>query len=1339
VNTDHRMGGIAMRRIASGPLHGARLRSASLALALALALVCTAVIASSAEAATPAWKVLAVTGPTNLPPRQSETQRVIVEAEDGTFTLSQTTAKGSGKLSFGSGTATRAEASNELTGANILSGGPLAVGQTVTGTGIPAGTTITSIAGSTLTLSAPATGSGLTLISVASKEVTAVSTSLGSFHPGDAISGTGIPVGATIASVGSGTLTLSTLPTATGTPALTATETTAAISYDASAAALQSAFEALPAFESEGLAVSGGPGGDAEHPYLVTFGGPYADTNVETLIAKGETLVGAHANVQISTKIPGGAGTGEIAIYPTNIGGAPTSGTITVELGQLPTGIVTSGASSGSGWTCPGGAGATTVTCTRPASLPAMSASNPVAVPIEVKAAAPPSSTVMVTVSGGGGGTATYGMPLVVSTKHASPGVQAFWAGAFDENGKPAEQAGGHPFSALADFQLDTLRLPTGKIVSVGDPRTTEIDLPPGFIGDPLVTKRCPPSLITPPSPDPGGLVCGAESIIGSLSPKLIQFGQVIEPTTVPIYNDVPPSGSAAGFAAVIGGPVQTLVGSVRSEDDFGVRVTAINTPTYSKLFGAFAALQGDPAAAHGDALLTSPTDCPEQAREAPMVTIEGNIWQPADVFEEGFVGASEVLPAVTGCQALTSAWLGQGPEPEKPSFSFQPTTTQGSSGTGATATLHIPQTYLSKIPSSQEKLEGIVGNATADLKKTVVTLPQGLSVNPSSANGLEACTEAQVGYKKPGEPDGEPLPLNPIRFDEEPVACPDASKLGTFAINSPLLEEEVEGTIYLAAQEENPFHSLIALYLVVENERFGLTLKLPGEVRPDPSTGQLTATFDDNPQLPFEDLILHFRGGGPRSTLATPETCGHFTTTGSLEPWSAEHGEALPISEAGFSTTGACSPSDSTRPFAPSFEAGTSGIQAGAYSPLVIKVARKDGEQELKSLDFTLPKGLTGKLAGIPYCSDAAIAQAGGKSGKAEQANPSCPAASRLGSVDTSAGYGSEPVHVGGNVYLAGPYEGAPLSSVVITPAVAGPFDLGDVVVRAPLYVDPETTRITAKSDPIPTILRGIPLKVRSVAINLDRSAFTLNPTSCEPSAVTASIGSSNGATASPSTRFQVGACNALKFKPTLKLSLKGSTKHTGHPALKAVVTYPKKGAYANIARAQVNLPHSEFLDQGNLNKTCTRPVLLAGNCPKSTIYGKAKAWTPLLEAPLEGNVYLVGGYGFKLPALVADLNGQIRVTLIGKVDSGPNRGIRNTFEAVPDAPVSRFVLEMKGGKKYSLLENSENLCKKAQRGIARFTAQNGLVQQTKPLIANDCGKKKGKGGGKGPKKAKK
>jgi hypothetical protein len=399
----------------------------------------------------------------------------------------------------------------------------------------------------------------------------------------------------------------------------------------------------------------------------------------------------------------------------------------------------------------------------------------------------------------------------------------------------------------------------------------------------------------------------------------------------------------------------------------------------------------------------------------------------------------------------------------------------------------------------------------------------------------------------------------------------------------------------------------------------------------------------------------------------------------------------------------------------------------ASSYSPFVFNLKREGGQQQLQSIDTTLPKGLLGRLAGVTECSNSDIATAAARDqagqGAAEVSNPSCPASSQVGTVTVGTGSGT-PTYVQGKVYLAGPYKGAPLSLAIITPAIAGPFDLGNVVVRTALYVEPFSTQIHAVSDPIPSILAGIPLDVRSIALNLDRAEFTRNPTSCDPTEVLASATSLLGQIAPLSSRFQVGGCRGLEFKPTLKLSLKGSTKHTGHPGLKAVLTYPKSGSYANIARAQVNLPHSVFLEQNNLNKTCTRPILLEGKCPKTTIYGKAKAWSPLLDKPLQGNVYLVGGFGYKLPALVAELDGQIRVLLKGKVDSGPNKGIRNTFEAVPDAPVSRFVLELKGGPKYSLLVNSENLCAKPQKAIARFTAQNGAVLQTKPAISRSCGK---------------
>lgn len=1277
-------------------------------LALALILLGCAALAAAAQAATPGWKLLAATGPTNLPPKQSEIQRVSVFAEGGTFTLLHKSAEGEGTVTQASGVGETTEGSN-IAHINFAIEPTFAVGQQVTtffGGAIAPGTTIVGISGPasepTLELSQPAQETaGFAFLLGTGKEITGVTTSSGQFGVGDVISAPNLPQGTTITGVGSGTLTVSEFPTEGGTFPLTASQTTAPLAFDAPASAVQSALEALPDLGPGSIAVSGGPGGEeGAHPYFVEFTGSLADQDVEELTTEYGDLTGEHAIVKTFTALPGGPGTGEIVVTATNVGAAPSVGVVTMELGPLPPGVVTTAAAVGTGWTCPAGAGASTIVCTSHESVPAFNPAAGISVPVEIDPTVASSATVPVTFSGGGGGEATFELNVVISPNRAHAGAAAFWAGAFDESGEPELQAGAHPTSAESYFLLNTVRAGSGKIVPAGDSKTVTVDLPPGFVGDPLVTERCPQRQLTATG---YGALCGEDAVVGSFQPILNALNSSSADFTTLIYNDIPAQGSAAEFTTKIAFPIQSLFGSVRSEEDFGIRITAPNNPNYESIFGSFASLSGVPEGAHGKAFLSNPTDCAEEAREAPVVKTESATWQEPDVFS----GSTYTLPPVTGCDKLVF----------QPSFSFQPTTTQGSSGTGATAVLHVPQDGL----TDPSKLN------TPALKKAVVTLPQGMTLNPSSAAGLESCSEAQIGYKGPG-----PMP-NPTRFSAASPACPDGSKLGTVEINSPLVEAPLQGTVYLAAQGENPFHSLIALYLVVDDARTGVVLKLPGEVKPDPATGQLTATFDNNPQLPFEDLTLHFRGGGPRSELTTPEICGSYKTTGSMTPWSApESGPPAQIEEAGFDVSSNCASSPSARPFAPGFEAGTTGTKAGAYSPLVVKVNRKDGEQELTRLDFTLPKGLTGKLAGIPYCPGAAIAAAEGKSGKEEQASPSCPTASRLGSVDTSAGVGSEPFHVGGNVYLAGPYKGAPVSSVVVTPAVAGPFDLGNVVIRAPLYVDPETAQLTVKSDPIPTMLRGIPLKVRSVAINVDRAGFILNPTSCEPMTFSASLTGGSGATATPSGSFQVGGCKDLAFSPKLKISLNGGTRRNSHPALVAKLTQPP--GQANISHVSVALPHSEFLDQGHIGTICTRVQFAAKECPKGSIYGRAEAVTPLLDHPLTGFVYLRSS-NHKLPDLVAALQGPatqpVEIDLDGRIDA-IHGGIRNTFELVPDAAVSKFVLHMKGGKK-GLLVNSTNICRGKHRATVRMGGQNGKAHNFRTPVKADCGgkpKRRGSGG---------
>jgi hypothetical protein len=1290
-------------------LKGASMRTVRILTLAILGLCALAANAKAAPAPAPSPRVLAVTAPTHLPPRQSEVQRVTVEAEGGTFTLSPILAEGQGTLSYAEGVAETVEGSN-MVQMYFAFAGTFEVGQTLVGEGIPAGTTIIGVTPSgeeaTLEISDNATESTAGIYEGLSKEVTGFTTTSGQFVAGQGISGEGIEPGTTVAAVGADTLTLSSYAKAAGTVELKAAPTTAPLPFDASAETVQGALEALSGFSPGLLTVSGGPGGGAGNPYFLAYGGPFANQNAAEISADSSGLTGAHPFVHVFTIVPGGVGTGEIVVLLANAGGLPSSGLITAEVGPLPAGIVTTAPGVGTEWECPGGgAGESTITCTMAEPLRVLHASpNALSIPIEVQAGAPASATVPVEISGGGTAkTDTYQLPIVVSKEPASFGVSAAWAGSFEADGSPSVQAGGHPQQSAAYIMLNSRRTAAGAFTPAGDSKNVVVDLPPGFTGNPLAGKRCPQSLVVKPLEQDSD-VCNEEMSVGNLDPFI---GEPKESLKLPsrLYNNVPPKGYAAEFTTRLAFPLQSVLATVNSEDGFGIRLTGPNNANFDKIYGVYAGFEGVPQFGNGQALLSNPVNCAESRQNQPVVRARANTFQDPLTYPETVIPQ----PALTGCENLKF----EGKDPQtgqgQVGFAFQPTSTQGSTPVGAEAHLHIDQPGL----TDPNEL------ATPHLKRSVIRFPEGLNLNASSANGLGTCSEAEIGYRG----DGFPMP-SPMRFTEAAPGCPDASKIGSAEVRTPLLDNPLVGTLYLAAQEENPFGSLLAVYLVVNDPLSGVIIKLPGEVNPDPTTGQLTVTFDNNPQLPFEDLILKIRGGGPRSQFATPEVCGTYTTAGTWTPWSApESGPPAQTSDS-FTVSGGCAGSPAARPFAPSFEAGTTATNAGGYNPLVIKVNRNDGEQELTSLDFTLPKGLIGKLAGIPYCTDADIQSAEHKTGSQEKSNPSCPAASQIGSLDTSAGVGSAPFHVGGKLYLAGPYKGAPVSSVVITPALAGPFDLGDVVVRAPLYVDHETTELTAKSDPIPTILRGIPLKIRSVNIDVNRGGFILNPTNCTPMAVSSSLAGGSGATSKASTRFQVGGCKNLQFAPKLRIKLKGRTKRAGFPALTAILTQP--AGQANIGFVSVALPHSEFLEQGHIRTNCTRVQFAAEQCPKGSIYGHAEAVTPLLDQPLRGPVYLRSS-SHRLPDLVAALKGPpsqpIEVDLDGRIDSYKG-GIRTTFETVPDAPVSKFVLRMQGGKK-SLIVNSTNICKGKHKARVRMTGQNGREHNFSQRVQPKCGKK--------------
>ncbi len=590
---------------------------------------------------------------------------------------------------------------------------------------------------------------------------------------------------------------------------------------------------------------------------------------------------------------------------------------------------------------------------------------------------------------------------------------------------------------------------------------------------------------------------------------------------------------------------------------------------------------------------LTLPTSC-----NGPLnLTVQAEALEDPGVLTPPFVVQSldpGGNPAgLTGCEK----------PPFEPTLTTRPETAAADTPTGLAVDLGIPQN------DGPEQL------ASANLKNAVVSLPRGLVVNPSAANGLSACTEAEVDLHSAAV-----------------ANCPEASKIGSVSIDTPLLDHPLPGAVYLAKQGENPFGSLLALYIAVDDPITGIVVKLPGKVQPDPITGQLAATFDENPELPFENLKIDFFGG-PRAPLSTPSTCGLYTTSSDLTPWTSPAGADADTSDTFQISSGAagaaCATSETQLPNSPSFEAGTVTPLAGAFSPFVFKVSREDGSQRFGSITGTLPEGMLGKLAGVPYCSEAQIAAATARSGEGEgaleQASPSCPVASQVGVVNITAGSGPQPYPVQGKAYLAGPYKNAPLSLAIVTPAIAGPFDLGTVVVRVALYINSSTSQVSAVSDPIPTILDGIPLDIRSVSLNMNRAGFTFNPTSCEAMSVTGQAISTLGQAAALSNRFQVGGCQGLPFKPSFTSSTVGKASKTGGASL--TVKISQKPGEADIHKVDLTLPKALPARLTTLQKACTEAQFNANPaaCPAGAFIGTATAVTPVLSVPLTGPAILV------------------------------------------------------------------------------------------------------------------
>jgi hypothetical protein len=1022
---------------------------------------------------------------------------------------------------------------------------------------------------------------------------------------------------------------------------------------------------------------------------------------------------------RFETGVPSNNNFPSYLIVATNIGSGSTSGPIKIE-DTLPTGMTTSIDPA------PCTEAGQTVTCE---SSPTVNPGEVISVLLRVDATALSEGAVVtnkVKISGGNAADAVTETTTTISSTPSPfeflPGPNGLSASLTDPDGAPMSQAGDHPYQLTVDVGFPSQRLPGGlpgeeTIKGAGGGlRNLITDLPHGVLGNPNAS----PVLCTEAELESDS--CPDKSAVGVITVILPPSIGAPSPSQSPLYNMVAPGGTAAefGFNAGEVGVFAHIDGGVRNDGDYGVSAATndILARSVNPVLGGQAQLWGDPSDPSHDAMrgqcggnLKPPTPCDVPKQDTAFLTM------PSACANSLTIGASADSWLESGQFRSSSAQItGADPDPLevegcdklefKPTIEAKPTTNLIDSPSGLDFTMKIPQ---------ETKLGTL---STSTLKDITLTLPEGMTANTAQAAGLGACTPGQVGLTSA-------VGQTPVRFTKPAASCPNDAKLGTVEITTPLLGHTLEGSLYLAEPFTNPFGSLLAIYLTVDDRQSGVVAKLAGLVKTNPVTGQLSTTFTENPDLPLEEARVHLFDG-PRAALRTPPACATYTTAAALTPWSSPKATGLADS---FALTaapggGTCPASAQAAPHHPSFEAGTISPQAGAYSPFAMKLTREDGSQTASGLELTLPPGLVGKAAGIPYCSETQIAQARGREkpnqGALEQADPSCSAASQIGTVDVGAGAGITPYYASGNVYLAGPYKGAPLSAVVITPAVAGPFDLGAVVVRAALQVDPERAQVRTVSDPLPTILEGIPLDVRSVALALGRDQFTLNPTNCDPMSIDASVTSVFGQAAALSNRFQVGDCEALAYKPRYALSLKGQTKRTGHPALN--VAFRPRPGQANSKRIAVTLPRSEFLDQAHIGTVCTRVQFAADQCPPRAIYGHATATTPLLDDPVSGPVYLRSS-SHELPDLVLDLHGQVDAVVVGRIDSVKG-GIRTTVESAPDVPVSKVVVQIRGGRK-GILINSANLCKLASaetRATIKTEAQNGRRYDLKPVVKSAC-----------------
>lgn len=857
----------------------------------------------------------------------------------------------------------------------------------------------------------------------------------------------------------------------------------------------------------------------------------------------------------------------------------------------------------------------------------------------------------------------------LAGSAQAAFGISSFSTSLSGAYGVPSTQAGGHD-DLKTSFRLATMTSPSNQTLTDGQLRDIEFELPAGFYGNPQAAPACSPAEFG--------------NIVGGSCPVVSQVGiaRVVRTPTgfveqVPVYNIA----TAPGQTAILGFQIMNINVEIdvrtNPANNHTLIARARNVNSGIQVYGVDLTLWGVPADPSNDGLrypmgwpggpqhtssgaamrpfLSSPARC-----DGPLVTTaRARSWQEPD----RWVTAQTTMPARTGCDQLKF----------ESSLSVVPSSRRAGAPSGYTVDVTVPQE------------ESVAGLATPQLADAKVTLPQGVAISPSSADGLEACSDAQLA-----------------QTSQDPDRCPSGAKIGTVSIDTPILGNPLEGAVYFGTQESNDPMSgdMYRIFLVAEGS--GVRMKLKGAVQADPQTGQLTTTFANNPQLPFNRLRLQFMGGN-RAPLVNPTTCGAKTATGSLR--------ATNDIERSVSSTFSIDEGCPTGQFAPTFTAGTVNPLAGAFSPFTMTVTRQDADQELSQIGLDLPPGLLGALGSVPLCAEAQLAAG------------TCGPEFQIGTTTVAAGPGSNPYSLPGKVFLGGPYKGAPFSLSIVVPAKAGPIDLGLVVVRSPLVVDAAQAKVSAPADPLPRILGGVPLKLRSINVTLDRPNFMFNATSCEPTAVGGALTSVGGGVANVGARYQAQGCAGLALAPRLDLSFAGGAnemrvtkKRRGHPGINARMTWPRGDA--NLKQVKVDLPLAVALDPKNAKALCTPEQAAARSCPEASIVGRASASTPALHEPLSGPVYFAegrrttasGASVATLPRLWLKLEGEgVPLDLWANSDVTKNQ-LTTTFVNVPDAPINEFSLEIFGGQN-GILAATTNVCTAERVADTRYSGQNGKV----------------------------